>query len=124
MHQQLRCPYCGFVDDYEDYELVENYPFVNCHDCGDEVFGGEEESADKEVVRTREWPVRESTSKEISPSVIPFDIGDTVVIINEEHPWNGEIAKICGLRHKHCRLDVYNQKLWVPFNWVRQTNVK
>jgi hypothetical protein len=46
--------------------------------------------------------------------------GESVIIANEEHPWSGQIALICGLKHKFVRVELLGKKIWVPSEWVKR----
>lgn len=56
-------------------------------------------------------------------SIPALDIGDVVKISNEEHVWNGEIAIIRNKKHKHYRIEVLGQLLWVPEHWVQKNDI-
>ena len=46
--------------------------------------------------------------------------GTVVKVDNADHVWHGEIALICGIKHKFYRLDLLGRKTWVPQSWVKQ----
>ena len=65
----------------------------------------------------------ENTGKACSEQSLPvLEKGETVIIVNEEHVWSGELALICGHKHKHYRIEIFGNKLWVPLDWVKATN--
>lgn len=47
-------------------------------------------------------------------------LGESVIIINEEHPYHGDIALICAKKHLHVRLELHGKKIWMPNNWVKK----
>lgn len=70
-----------------------------------------------------EWvQIEDNDDKELnSEEVFPvLEEGESVIIVNEEHPWNGEIALICGTKHKFVRIELLGKKLWVPNEWVKR----
>jgi hypothetical protein len=83
----LKCPHCGAENSYDPadvyLELTEGY--VYCYNC----------------IGTIPIPTEGVTIEDKSERACPeldlpvLEEGETVVIINEEHPWNGELALIC-----------------------------
>ena len=49
-----------------------------------------------------------------------YRIGESVVIINNEHPLYDHIALICGKRHMFVRLEVNGLMIWMPNDWVKR----
>lgn len=47
-------------------------------------------------------------------------LGESVKIVNAQHPCYGEIALICGKKHKMVRIEIHGYKYWVPNDWVEQ----
>lgn len=108
--QTLKCPHCGSVNDYElsevIFDLAESY--INCYNCI------------KTITFITEIITINDGKTYPTPPVLRN--GTIVVIINEEHIWSGEIALICGIKHKHYRIELLGKKIWVPFEWVKQTD--
>ena len=48
-----------------------------------------------------------------------YENGTIVTIINEEHPWNNDLAIIRGRKHKHHRVELHGVKIWVPNHWIK-----
>ena len=108
----LKCPHCGASNSYDPsevyLELAEGY--VYCYNCIRTI-----------TIVTEGVTVEDRGRDTCSEPILPvLEEGEIVVITNEEHPWNGELALICGIKHKHYRIEIFGCKLWVPFDWVKQ----
>lgn len=109
----LNCSNCNYSDDYDlsEFDIAESY--VNCHCC----------MAIITIQINVEEVVIEDTDRVCSTQIIPaLENGKSVIIINKEHPWNGEIALICDSKHKHYRIEIFGKKIWVPSEWVKSIN--
>lgn len=109
----LKCPNCGYVGDYDtsevDFDITESY--VDCHNCIEI------------IILITEGIIVENTNRTYSTQILPvLENGRSVIIINKEHPWNGEIALICDSKHKHYRIEIFDKKIWVPSEWVKPIN--
>ena len=110
----LECSNCGYADDYDlseiNFDIIESC--VNCHNCTIAI-----------TIKMETEEVVVEYNKECSAQIVPvLENGRSVSIINEEHPWNGEIALICDSKHKHYRIEIFGKKIWVPSEWVRPIN--
>ena len=109
----LKCSNCGNTDDYDlsevNFDVAESH--VNCHNCV------------ATIIFLAEGIIIENIGRTCSAQIVPvLENGRSVSIINEEHPWNGEIALICDSKHKHYRIEIFGKKIWVPSEWVRPIN--
>lgn len=112
--QTLKCPHCGFVGNYDISEVITDLAesYINCYNCIETI-----------TLITEGVVIENTNERTCSETILPvLEEGDTVVIINEEHPWNGEIALICGTKHRHYRIELHGKKVWVPFEWVESTD--
>ena len=57
-----------------------------------------------------------------SPQLIiaDYQIGDSVLITNQEHPFHNEIALVSDLKHLFVRLELNGLKIWMPNEWVKK----
>jgi hypothetical protein len=110
MQATLKCPHCGHIDTYNPVDVYLNGAFVLCCEC----FG--------DINISTEW-VQIENNKNISQAfdeVSPvLEKGESVVIVNEEHPWKDQIALVCDIKHKFVRIELLGKKLWVPNEWVK-----
>lgn len=114
MTQILKCPHCGSISAYDlseiNLDLVESY--VSCYNCVETI-----------PLITEDIIIGNTDEKTHSKEMFPvLEKGETIVIVNEEHPWNGELALVCGVKHKHYRIEIFGKRIWVPFEWVRPTD--
>ena len=49
-----------------------------------------------------------------------LEIGDSIIIINKQHPWNEEIGLVCDKRHKFIRIELHGDKIWIPNEWAKK----
>ena len=100
------CPHCGTNIGIQDSS------YLRCYHCG------------KSFILVQENIVRiENTISSNLSSILPvLKKGDIVQLINEEHPWNNELALICDRKHKYYRIEILGKRLWVPEDWVRKTD--
>jgi len=49
-----------------------------------------------------------------------YELGDSVIIINSEHPWFNDIALVADLKHKFVRIEIHGKKVWLSEEWVKK----
>lgn len=111
MQSSFECPHCGHTETYDVSEVyLDDGAFVLCCKC----YGT--------ITIPTEWAQVENndSTEDVSEEVLSvLEEGESVIIINEEHPWSGQIALICDTKHKFVRIELFGKKLWVPNEWVK-----
>lgn len=114
MQATLKCPHCDHTEVYDLSEVYLDGSFVLCCKCFGTI------SIPTEWVQIEDKNDRRTTSEQILPVL---EEGESVIIINEEHPWNGQIALVCGTKHKFTRVEVLGRKIWIPNEWVKRYDI-
>ena len=107
----LTCPHCNTTEDYDLSEVYLDGAFILCCKC----FGT--------ITIPTEWVQIENKDKGTTASEQPLPVlekGESVIIVNEEHPWNNQIALVCDTKHKFTRIEVLGNKIWVPNEWIKR----
>lgn len=114
MLTELTCPHC---DAAEEYDLSEVYldtwgnTFVLCCKCFGTI------TIPTEQVQIEDKGGGITTFEQALPVL---KIGESVVVINKEHPWNRQIAIVNGVKHKFTRIELLGNKTWVPNEWIQR----
>ena len=114
MLANLTCPTCGHTEEYSSSDTLideEEGAFVMCCMC----YGT--------IPLPTEWVQVENKSKGKTHSETTRPVleeGESVIIVNEEHPWSGQIALVCGFKYKHVRIELLGKKIWVPDEWIQR----
>lgn len=62
--------------------------------------------------------INQNATSETQISSLP--LGESVIIVNEEHPYHNEIALICAKKHLHVRIELHGKRIWMPNDWVKK----
>lgn len=104
---EITCPHCNITGNYDVSEISLSNAILLCYKC----FGSITISAEQAQI--------ENTYKRDTEFLQALKKGDSVVIVNEEHPWKNQIALICDTKHKFTRIELLNKKIWVPNEWIK-----
>lgn len=104
MSLDLTCPACGFT---ASHNIVGDCLEYYCPICG-------------YAIKIRaESSVVGGSRPNLSEELADFDNGDVVEVIQEDHPWDGEIAIVREVRHKFCRIELNGELVLVPSQWLK-----
>ena len=98
MTNSLPCPNCGHQVSSTDYV---------CPGCGTKI-----------ITTLEKCTINDETALDMIVS--DLENGESVRIINEEHPYHNEIALVCDKKHLFVRLEVNGYKIWMPNEWVER----
>lgn len=111
MLTELTCPHCNTTEKYDFSEVYLDGPFVLCCKC----FGTITIPTESVQIENKD---KESQALEQTLPVL--EKGESVVIVNEEHPWSGQIALVDNIKHKFTRIELLGKKIWVPTEWIQR----
>jgi len=104
------CNNCGCYNNIipQDVHIGEN-PFVLCEFCMDI------------ITISNEYQSENTFIKEQIPLL---NIGTVIIVDNKEHPLHNQIGIIKSKKHKHYRVELDNQLIWMPQHWIKQHEPK
>jgi len=104
MKNNISCPNCSSTIDIQD---------DMCPVCNKPI-------TDLRPFKSIELCIVRPETDDVSQHIIVSDLrmGESVIINNMEHPYYQEIALVCGIKHKHVRLEVNGIRIWMPNEWV------
>ena len=107
----ITCPHCKETGNYYVSEMYENNAILLCYKCFGTIVGTTEQAQ-------ANFRIENTYKRDTCLQVLKK--GESVVIINEEHPWKNQIAIICGIKHKFTRIELLGKKIWVPNEWTKR----
>lgn len=107
---EVECDICKHISEYtiNNLHISHSKSYVVCNVCNNHI-----------IIQNDRTIKKKMEDKQSIESLPVLEEGAVVIVDNKEHPLNNEIGLICERKHKHYRVEIQSNKIWLPEHWVK-----